>query len=151
MGISISDLGERAQKQAFKKYMEQVKQSDKQKNHYAASEWEEQCHVIEYCNMLRIPVVHVPNEGKRSVAEGARQKKAGLQPGFPDLFVPVPNRRYSGLMIEMKSVNGKITANQRGWIELLNRRGYFAVVAFGARQAVSIIEKYMNLCGGDSQ
>ena len=32
---------------------------------------------------------HIPNEGKRSVVNGANLKKAGLKKGVPDLCLPV--------------------------------------------------------------
>lgn len=31
---------------------------------------------------------HIPNEGERSKATGARLKREGLKPGVPDLYLP---------------------------------------------------------------
>ena len=35
---------------------------------YASSEDAEQEAVVEYCNLLHITIVHIPNEGKRSLS-----------------------------------------------------------------------------------
>ncbi len=45
---------------------------------------------------------HIPNEGKRSVVNGANLKKAGLKKGVPDLCLPVAKGNYHSLYIEMK-------------------------------------------------
>ena len=41
---------------------------------YKVSEDEYQQTVVEYCDACKIPVVHIANEGKRSVAYDARMK-----------------------------------------------------------------------------
>lgn len=103
----------------------------------------EQEAVIEYCDLLGIPVVHIPNEGKRTVTGGARLKRAGMRPGFPDLFFPIARGGYHGLFIEMKRrAGGKVSDAQRGWIDRLNHAGYFAIVCAGADEAIQIIENY---------
>lgn len=73
----------------------------------------EQEAVIEWCDIKRIPIVHIPNEGKRSAAYAARLKRMGLRPGFPDLFIPVVRGRYHGLFIEMKYGGGRLSADQK--------------------------------------
>lgn len=55
----------------------------------------EQEAVIEYCAWRRIPVVHIPNEGKRSAAYAAQMKRMGLAKGFPDLFIPVAVKEFA--------------------------------------------------------
>ena len=42
---------------------------------YASSEDAEQEAVVEYCDLLHIPIVHIPNEGKRSLSYAAILKK----------------------------------------------------------------------------
>lgn len=37
---------------------------------------------------------HIPNEGKRSLKEGARMKAEGLKAGVPDLCLPVARGGY---------------------------------------------------------
>ena len=107
-----------------------------------SSEAEEQITVIEYCDLLRIPVVHIPNEGKRSVGYAAMLKRMGLKKGFPDLFVTRARWGYHGLFIEMKYDRGKTSKDQEEWISLLRGEGYACAVCYNASEAIEIIEKY---------
>lgn len=65
---------------------------------------------------------HVPNEGKRSKAEAARQQRLGLRPGVPDLILDSPKGIYHGLRVEMKVKPNKTTAAQEKWLERLAAR-----------------------------
>lgn len=109
------------------------------------SEYEEQAAVCQYLNLRQLPFVHIANEGKRSQATGARLKAIGMQKGFPDLFIIVPNAEYHGLFIEMKTLKGRLTPEQRQWLELLNERGYKAVCCHGFWEARRTIDEYMGV------
>ena len=87
---------------------------------------------------------HVPNEGRRSVAGGARLKAQGMKPGVPDICLPVPVGRYAALYIELKRKRGgRVSDEQRGWIEALNRAGNRAVVCRGWDEAREEIVRYL--------
>lgn len=87
---------------------------------------------------------HIPNEGKRSYREGAKQKSIGLKKGVPDICLPVARGKYHGLYIELKALDGKLTDNQQKWIDNLNAVGFRACVCYGAKAAIAEIEKYLN-------
>lgn len=108
-----------------------------------SSEISEQIAVVEYCDLRHIPVVHIPNEGKRSVVYAANLKRAGMRPGFPDLFIPRVRGKYHGLFIEMKYGNGKTTADQEEWLRTLSGEGYAVRVCYGFDEAVRSIEAYL--------
>lgn len=110
---------------------------------YPSSEDSEQEAVIEYCDLMRIPVVHIPNEGKRSVAYEMRMKRMGLRSGFPDLFVPLARGKYHGLFIEMKYGKNKLTTNQKEWLGTLSSNGYACLVCYSAGDAIDIIDQYI--------
>lgn len=103
----------------------------------------EQAAVVEYCDIKHIPVFHIPNEGKRSYAEGANMRRKGLKKGVPDLFIPVPSNGFHGLFIELKYGKGKPSNEQAGWLSLLSSNGYMAAVCYGFDEAVRIIESYL--------
>lgn len=106
----------------------------------------EQAAVIDYCELNHIVVVHIPNEGKRSQAYGARMQRLGMKKGFPDLFFPTPGGGYHGLFIEMKrDKTARVTAEQKGWLSYLSLQGYRAVVCYGASEAIVEINEYFNL------
>lgn len=58
-------------------------------------------------------------------------KAEGVKPGVPDLFVP-----HWRLWIEMKRTKGgRLSAEQKDWIEYLECIGYSVIVANGATEA----------------
>lgn len=107
-----------------------------------SSETGEQEAVIQYCDLMHIPIVHIPNEGKRSASYGAKLKRAGLRRGFPDLFIPLARNGYHGLFIEMKYGKGKTSPEQKEWLECLSDNEYKAVVCYGAQEAIQEINNY---------
>lgn len=87
---------------------------------------------------------HVPNEGKRSKANGARLKSEGLRAGVPDINLDVARGEYHGLRIEMKRRRGgRVSPEQAAWLEALREQGYAAIVAHGWEEAADAIEKYL--------
>lgn len=108
-----------------------------------ASEISEQEVVVEYCDLRDIPIVHIPNEGKRSKNYGAQMKRAGLRKGFPDLFLPLARRGFHGFFIEMKFDRGKVSQSQITWLKKLKGEGYATAVCYGADEAIKLINKYI--------
>jgi uncharacterized protein YecT (DUF1311 family) len=87
------------------------------------------------------------NEGKRSAITGYYMQCIGMRKGFPDYELPVPNKKYHGLYIEMKraSARGKaLRQEQLDWINRLNRIGHYATFAYGADEAIRITTDYLN-------
>lgn len=100
---------------------------------YAAGKWPQ----------LRL-LFHVPNGGSRHPAEAAHMKAQGVKPGVPDICLPVPVGRYAALYIELKrKKGGRVSDEQRGWIEALNRAGNRAVVCRGWDEAREEIVRYL--------
>lgn len=112
------------------------------------SEFQVQSSFIEYVRhkypQLSRNLIHIPNEGKRSLREGARQKALGLTRGVSDLFFAKPMNGYPGLWIEMKSGKGRLTLEQDAFIGLMAASGYRAEVAKSFEEAVKIFEDYIN-------
>jgi len=85
----------------------------------------------------------------------AKAKSMGKSAGVPDLFIPVANKYYHGLFIELKrrakilksgkkSVSHtKVSDAQNEWIQSLRHQNYEAVVCYGWEEAKEIIEEYM--------
>lgn len=89
---------------------------------------------------------HIPNEARRSYALGKEMKAQGVRSGVPDICLPVPRGGYGALYIEMKRrKDSRLSDNQRGWINGLNRAGNRAVVCKGWEEAKQEIETYLNL------
>lgn len=93
---------------------------------------------------------HIPNEGKRSRVTGQRMRAEGLKTGVPDICLPCARGAYHGLYIELKRrKGGTVSANQKEWLEALNRAGYSAVVCKGFDEAVNAIMEYLTLKEGE--
>ena len=92
---------------------------------------------------------HIPNEGKRSAATGAKMKRMGLRPGVSDICLPVARGGFHGLYIELKAVGGKPTATQLRFLDGVRREGYFAALCVGHESAEKTILGYLELGKGE--
>lgn len=87
---------------------------------------------------------HVGNGGLRSKPEAVRFKRMGVKPGVPDLFLPVARGGWHGLFVELKRQHGgRLSEDQKAWIDALTDQHYLAVRADGAEMACDIIYKYL--------
>ena len=114
------------------------------------SEEQEQIAVFEWVNIMinQYPELkylhHCPNGGLRSKSEAVRFKRLGVKAGVSDLFLPVARGGFHGLWIELKRQHGgKLSAEQKEWLDGMMQEGYYAVRADGAEQACDIIYKYL--------
>lgn len=73
--------------------------------------------------------------------------------GVPDLHLPVPMKvgeiTFHALWIEMKSMDGVLSANQKRWLAELTEDGYAAICCKGAKAAITAIANYMNISKED--
>lgn len=113
------------------------------------TEHQEQKTVVDYCKIKRIPIVAIPNSQKMSAIDRdiawrvtEKLKAEGMAKGFPDLFIPVVNDK-GGLFIEMKSLSGTVSPDQKDWISQLNNTGYKAVICHSSIDAIKVIEEYV--------
>lgn len=88
----------------------------------------------------------IPNGGSRNLIEAIKFKRCGVMPGVPDICVPIPSGSYHGLYLELKRVKGgKVSDNQKYWLEFLREKAYYAEVAAGFDEAKEIILYYLSL------
>ncbi len=73
-----------------------------------------------------------------------RARKTGYVKGFPDLFIYEPRKRFHGLALEIKTLKGRATKEQKEWIEALNERGYKAEIVKGLPDILDLIDSYLN-------
>jgi len=141
--------------------MPRAKWGTKQKSR----DWEaqEQIAVVEWAEIMPCPghpgkiadyLFAVPNGGyylKPGMA--MKMKRMGTKAGVPDLILAVPTTKYHGLFIEMKRrkqdygppsrVKSSMAQSQIEFIDLMLSMGYFASFAFGATEAIEIIQGYL--------
>jgi hypothetical protein len=91
-------------------------------------------------------MLHVVNEGRRSVQHTMALKRQGMKPGVPDILFPVARGGYHGLWIEMKRKDGgRLSPEQRWWQKALLEEGYAVAVCKGFDEARETIDWYLRL------
>lgn len=86
-----------------------------------------------------LELLHAVVNSQRTERERIRTAREGLIPGVSDLFLPVAQRGYHGLYLELKTKTGRLSPAQKSWIEAVRLQGYAAykVVGYsGLRDAV---------------
>lgn len=88
---------------------------------------------------------HLAGGIKQRSQQANKLKAEGLQPGVPDLFLPVPAGGCHGLFIEMKRTKGSSTSvEQKDWVRFLTEQGYRAVICRGHKEAQDVIKTYLS-------
>ena len=87
----------------------------------------------------------IPNGGSRDKREAHNLRLQGVKRGVPDIFLPAARKGFHGLFIELKRTKGgKVSEDQRAWLDALTRQGYRAVVCYGFEEAQHEIESYLD-------
>ena len=114
------------------------------------TEEQEQAAVFEWVTLMRNQypeldlLYHCPNGADRHPAVAAKLKRQGVKPGVPDLFLPVARSGWHGLFIEMKKrKGGRVSDEQKAWIEALTAQMYRAVVCKGCEEACDELIRYL--------
>ena len=82
---------------------------------------------------------------RTSYKQAVKAKMTGYQKGQPDLFIYEAKGIYHGLAIEIKTIKGRATKDQKKWIMDLQDRGWRAEICKGLPAILDLIDKYMNL------
>lgn len=80
----------------------------------------------------------------RHKKEAYQLKLMGVQPGVPDICLPIARYPHHGLYIELKRQGGGVTGvAQKWWLESLLKENYKAVICHGYEDARIMIENYL--------
>jgi len=104
------------------------------------TEEQEQMRFIGWLVINNLDYWHTPNSTyTKSWSQKRHNTNMGVQSGIPDLFVIVKNRVVG---VEMKrSKGGVVSANQKVWIDKLNRAGIETRVCKGSNEAIDFIQE----------
>ena len=111
---------------------------------YALMLWAQQASVRRRWPELAL-LYHVENERQCTPQQAARRKLMGVKKGVPDLCLPVPRGPYTGLYLELKKPGGRLSEEQKWWLDQLNRQGCCATVCYGWEEARQWLEKYLQM------
>ena len=103
-----------------------------------------------YWDLKGIVCVHIPNGfpigGVNKFAYMNMMKAQGFKAGFVDLLVFAKNSKYQLFFLEFKrEKGGKLSPQQRKWLNWLNDNGYYARKANGCKEAIQILEEYLQI------
>jgi len=126
-----------------------------------ASEHDEQCIFIKWCDLNKIPVYSNPNgiympvpkflpANYQSILRStvskilSKMKKEGaFRKGLPDITIPVASNGYGALYIEMKIKGNYATKEQKQYMEMLEKNGNKCVVCYGSFEAIQVTKEYL--------
>lgn len=95
-----------------------------------------------YPDSLGALLVHIKNEGKRTMRQAVMDKANGMTKGAPDIIIPC----NPPILIELKRRNHTKSSWQTGQIEYLKKahdNGAFVVCALGCDAAIKAVEDYL--------
>lgn len=90
----------------------------------------------------------VPNGGRRDRVSGAKLKAEGVLAGVSDLNMDVPNSRYHGLRIEMKTGKGRQQESQKEYQLAVEKAGYKYVVCRSVDEFMGVVREYLSAVSG---
>lgn len=120
-------------------------------NKAVCTEHAEAVHFARMCKLheTRYPALRnlfaVPNGGDRHKIVAAKMKAEGQKSGVPDYVLLFPANGFHGLAIELKSMTGYASRDQKDWIERLRDNGYRAEVCRGADAAWATVKDYLGI------
>ena len=88
---------------------------------------------------------HLPMGERRDALTGARLKRMGVQPGWPDLILLPPrgdHRTSSPYFMEVKRVGGKLSEHQAAFKRWCMLNGYPHEVVHSVGEAVEILKRW---------
>lgn len=101
--------------------------------------------LADYLRSKGLLFTHIANERKGSYKATAALKKQGMSKGVPDYmifnhctaFIDPNYVRFNGIAIELKrKKGGRVSPEQRAWLQKLELHGWYAFVANGADEAI---------------
>ena len=78
------------------------------------------------------------------ISQARKMVRNGYVKGFPDLFIYEARNGYHGLAIELKTIKGIATKEQKEWIAALQKRNYRAEICKGLPTILDLIDDYFD-------
>lgn len=85
----------------------------------------------------------IPNGGRRDAITVKSLKDEGVIRGVADLMLAIPNGKYHGLFIEMKTATGRQSKEQVLFQRMVEAQGYRYVVCHSLEEFIKCIKIYI--------
>lgn len=110
------------------------------------SESDIQTALVTWADSMGLPLIAIPNEGKRTVWAATRLKRMGLTRGVSDLFLARSGKGGEhGFWIELKSAGKKPRPEQWAWLYAMREEGYRADYFDNLEDAMAAVADYLGL------
>lgn len=112
------------------------------------TEHQEACRFSAWLDAHGYTSTHIANERKSSAVGIAKLKKEGMKKGFPDYLIMLfylqkGELKQCMVFIELKSLKGRATIEQKQWISKLDKpENSAAAVCYGAEDAI----RFLKIC-----
>lgn len=92
-----------------------------------------------------VPIAVSPAAGfKISMGLAIKMLRMGYQKGTADMIILEACSGYHGLVIELKTLTGKVSEEQKSYLKRARDRGYFTALCRSAKEAISLIDWYLD-------
>lgn len=91
----------------------------------------------------RLNLFSIPNEGARTIANGARMKAQGRRAGVADMFLAITNKHVPGIFFEFKAPNGKQSPSQKDFQRSVDPYYMYEIIT-KFEDFKRVIERYLN-------
>jgi hypothetical protein len=95
--------------------------------------------IVKYLELKKLCYFAVPNGGHRHIAVATKLKAEGVRAGVPDLAL-IHQGRYYG--IEIKTVKGRLSVNQKTMISLINEQGALVGVVRSVLETQELLKEW---------
>ncbi|MEI0517307.1 VRR-NUC domain-containing protein [Brachyspira murdochii] len=99
--------------------------------------------IIAYLNEKHIDYHPSMSGIKASSGLAKFMKSQGIKAGHSDLIIYAKTKKHEILLLELKTVKGRLSDVQKEWLKDKAKQGYAVSVAYGYYEAVYKIEKYL--------
>lgn len=127
------------------------------------AEHQSQVAVVRWAHLVRLPsapdveagstiasyLLAIPMGGKRDKMGAIRLKAEGAKAGVSDLLLPLSRQGFSSFWLEMKSPDGRLTKEQREWLEKMRLAGHRAECHSSWIDAANAIADYVGVSPPD--
>ena len=86
----------------------------------------------------------VPNGGHRNIQTARALKAEGVTAGVSDLILLVANRGYYALCVEVKTIKGRQSENQKSWQRAVEAQGYYYTIVRSLDEFAELLRWYLN-------
>lgn len=86
----------------------------------------------------------VPNGGHRNIQTAARLKAEGVTSGVSDLLLFVARRGYHALCVEVKTMTGRQSENQKNWECRVKEQGFCYHIVHSLDEFAQLVRWYLD-------